>query len=689
VHRMLTFLCVLFVLASCANQPIVKLPRGPSTPWPANTVLTEPPTTANVRNHDDQAREKAAPRRAEYFSKTMPTKSSAESDPPKSMGPDGQRYELNFHDADVRTVIDAILGDMLHLNYVVSPDIHGKITFRTSEPIPRTSLLSALEAALMSVSAVIIDSEQSLNVVPAAQAPQRVIPAFTSESSNRPPPPGYAIEVVPLRYVGANEMKSFLESFVPRGTILRADETHGQLVVAGTSQERAAIMRTIASFDVNWLEGMHFAIYHLSERRPQEISSELKEIFQGKLGLFPNRVRLVSLNQIHAILGISRTQSDLALVGDWIRRLDVAKPGERRMYVYNVQNGSAASLVSALRRLMNDGSSTSSTPDLSTSSTDPIAPTTAKDASDLATNASHLVAIEETNSLLFYGTAHEYQVLSEALKQIDVLPRQVMIEAILAEVTLNNQLRYGVQWFFESGNNTVTLSATETGSTSSKFPGFSYIYSGSADARVVLNALQSETKVTILSAPKLSVLNNQKAMLQVGDQVPVVTQTSQSTSAPDAPVVNTVEMRDTGVILEVTPRVNENGNIILEVMQEVSEVAKTTSSGIDSPTIQQRKLHTVVATRDGYTVALGGLIRGTSNTGDTGIPILKDLPILGEAFKDNTHDTRRTELIVLLVPHVMRNQGETQAVVEALVSGLRSAADIANDGGALLLKREN
>src|SRR5690606_22099684 len=201
--------------------------------------------------------------------------------------------------------------------------------------------------------------------------------------------------------------------------------------------------------------------------------------------------------------------------------------------------------------------------------------------------------------------------------------------------------------------------------------------SGSADARVVLNALQSKTEVRILSAPKLSVLNNQKASLQVGDQVPIVSQTSQSTDSAGSPLVSTIEMRDTGVILEVTPRINENGNLILDVMQEVSEVARTTSSGIDSPTIQRRKIHSVVATHDGFTVALGGMIRENGVRIDSGIPLLKDIPFVGNLFKDNAIDSRRTELVILLVPHVMRNQRETQAVVDALVDGLEAASRLA------------
>jgi general secretion pathway protein D len=163
---------------------------------------------------------------------------------------------------------------------------------------------------------------------------------------------------------------------------------------------------------------------------------------------------------------------------------------------------------------------------------------------------------------------------------------------------------------------------------------------------------------------------------------------SQSTSTPGAPIVNSVQMRDTGVILEVTPRVSENGNVTLFVTQEVSDVTQTKSSGIDSPTIQRRRIQTVVSTRDGNTVALGGLIRESGSKGDSGIPLLKDIPILGNAFRTNTSDSRRSELIVLLVPHVMRNQEETQAVVDALVEGLDSAARTAEHARPITPKRK-
>lgn len=602
-----------------------------------------------------------------------------------------KRIEMNFQDADVRSVIDAVLGDMLKLNYSIAPQVQGKITLRTGRPILHDSVLPALEAALMSVSAAIIAQDGAFQVVPLENAAQRVRRAQRIDSSQQQAP-GYAIEIIPLRYVSAREIQRILESIAPKGSVLQADDTHNHLVIAGTSHDRAAIMQTIDGFDMDWLQGMSFALYKVEQTEPEQLISELRQIFLPPLELVTTRVRLVPIARMQSILGISKHRADLEMLESWIRKLDGAsKSGDRKLYIYNVQNGSAKDIAKSLQLVISGEilggrdarepvSSGSDKPQPGGSQIPAVQP-----AAQLPSggNQSRIVANDENNSLIIFATEKEYRTMRDALRQLDVMPRQVMIEAILAEVTLGDNLRYGVQWTFNSSANTMTLSAADSGGVNSQFPGFSYIYSGAANARLVLNALRSRTEVKILSSPKLTVLNNQKAELQVGDQIPVLTQVSQGTASPGAPIVTSIQMRDTGVILEVTPRISDNGNVVLEVTQEVSDVTTNTTSGIDSPTIQRRRLRSVVATRDGATVALGGLIREARNAGKTGVPLLGDLPVVGNLFRNNTTDGRRTELIVLLVPHVMRDHAGSQAVVDALIDSMSSVADFANNAKPL------
>ena len=180
------------------------------------------------------------------------------------------------------------------------------------------------------------------------------------------------------------------------------------------------------------------------------------------------------------------------------------------------------------------------------------------------------------------------------------------------------------------------------------------------------------TKVRVISSPKLVTLNNHEAQLQVGDQVPVTTQSSVSTTTTDAPIVNSVAMRDTGVILQVTPRVNKNGLVQLDISQEVSNSIPTTTSSIDSPTIQERRFSTTVVVKNGDTVALGGLITQNETRSHSGVPYLSRVPLLGALFRDTDDTKTRTELILLITPRVMRDDSEFQAVMDDLRNEFRS-----------------
>ena len=270
-----------------------------------------------------------------------------------------------------------------------------------------------------------------------------------------------------------------------------------------------------------------------------------------------------------------------------------------------------------------------------------------------------IIADQEKNAVVVLATPTDYKMVEQAIQRLDVAPLQVVIEATIAEVTLTDNLRYGLEWFFKGGSSTITLSDAATGAVAPT-AGFSYLLSASK-AQVVINALSAVTAVNIVASPQLLVLDNQTARLQVGDQVPIATQSAVQTITTTAPIVNSIEYRDTGVILEVKPRVNNGGTVFLDVSQEVSSVSTTASSSIDSPTIAQRRLRSTVAVADGETVALGGLIRTDRTRSKSGVPVLKDIPYFGALFSTTSVNTDRTELLVMLTPHVIHNAEDMQA----------------------------
>jgi general secretion pathway protein D len=290
-----------------------------------------------------------------------------------------------------------------------------------------------------------------------------------------------------------------------------------------------------------------------------------------------------------------------------------------------------------------------------------------------------IVANNDSNSLLVLATPAEFSVIEAALLRLDAPSRQVLIEASLAEVTLTDELRYGVQWNYNGKKGPITLSDSASGQIAQSFPGLSYLFTGSTSISAVLNALESVTKVRVISSPKLVTLNNHEASLEVGDQVPITTQSAISTTTSDAPIVNSVQMRDTGVILQVTPRVNKNGLVQLDISQEVSNSVPTTTSNIDSPTIQERKLSSTVVVKNGDTVALGGLITESVSKSKSGVPYLEKIPGLGALFRDTDNTTTRTELILLITPRVMRDDAEFQNVMDDLRNEFQSLKQVFQD----------
>jgi general secretion pathway protein D len=267
------------------------------------------------------------------------------------------------------------------------------------------------------------------------------------------------------------------------------------------------------------------------------------------------------------------------------------------------------------------------------------------------------------NAVLIEATPADYRRIMKVISALDVMPNQVLIEATIAEVSLNDDLKMGLRWYLERKNSSYTFTDAANGALGSVFPGFSYALTA-ANIATTLNTLSQVTDVNVVSSPSLTVMDNSTAILQIGDQVPITTQSAASVLGPGAPVVNSVSYRDTGVILSITPRINESGRVLLEIEQEVSTVVSTTSSGIDSPTIRQRRIRTSVVVSNGESLALGGMIQESKTLSRSQLPILGELPFLGNAFKSKDNKYGKTELIIVITPRVMRNLDEARQVTD-------------------------
>ncbi|MEQ1709903.1 MAG: type II secretion system secretin GspD [Hyphomicrobium sp.] len=272
-----------------------------------------------------------------------------------------------------------------------------------------------------------------------------------------------------------------------------------------------------------------------------------------------------------------------------------------------------------------------------------------------------VVPDEQNNALIITASSGEYKRIRQILGRIDAAPNQVMLEATIAEVTLNDQLRFGLRWFFEKGASEFRLTDLATSVIAPSVPGFSY-FINTPNVQVALNALGSITDVNVVSSPTLMTLDNKKAILQVGNEVPVATQSAVSVVTPGAPIVNSISYRNTGVILNITPRVSDSGRVLLEIEQEVSDVVSTDSSAIDSPTFQQRRVRTTVAVQDGESIVLAGMMQDRSSRARTQVPLVGDIPLIGNLFKNKNDTIARTELLIAITPRVVKDPGQIRGI---------------------------
>jgi len=580
---------------------------------------------------------------------------------------------LNFEDSDIREVAKTILGDMLNANYTVDPDVTGTVTLATTRPMSIDNVLPTLEVLLGMNDAVLTKTDGIFAVVPASKAKNGALSPQIGLASNR----GYQLLVVPLQYISAAQMQSILEPLLPQSSFINVDAARNLLLIGGARVELRQAQATVKVFDVDQMQGMSIGLFRLQNADADEIRSELETILGADSdGPLFNMVQFITISRLNALVVMSKQSSYLDEVQGWIERLDRSdESAGQNMYVYAVQNGRAENLAALLTDLFNarDGSRSVSTgPGSGARSPSPTV--AAGDRSNAPSSAPdgvgevRIIADEENNALVILATRADYAKIIAAVRRLDAMPLQVLVEATIVEVTLTDELSYGLQWFF---TNSIGDDKSGIGELFplTVDPSFSYtVLGGAGNVRGVLNLLAADAKLNVISSPSLMVLDNRTATIKVGDQVPIRTSetTSLSTSGTDPLVTSTIQYRDTGVVLEVTPRVNPGGMVMLEITQDVNDVDNTTTSAIDSPTIIQRSITTSVAVQSGESVVLGGLIRENESVSDSGVPGLRRIPGLGRLFSSKTTSTTRTELLVLITPTAISNMAEAREATQEM-----------------------
>ncbi|PPQ30048.1 type II secretion system protein GspD [Rhodoblastus sphagnicola] len=646
----------------------------------------------------------------------------------KPRKPRGEGVELNLVNLPIAEAAKIVLGDMQGVDYVVDPRLEGKVTAHTAHPVSKRQALDLFQSALRVSGAALVRSGHIYKIVPAEAAGGAGADVSVAGPRENNGLGGDSV-VAPLHYVSASEMKRVLDPIAAKGGVVRADEARRALVLSGSPQEIDALRDAISIFDVDTMRGMSFALVPVKSSDPAAMAEDLRAVFGSeKEGPMNGMIRFVGNKRLNAILVITSQRGYLDRARAWIQRLDGrAQTSEKQFYTYRVQNRPAKELLQVLTSMFasesggragssvsprqgqanvsaanngvfgqNGNPPTNPIGGLTSNATPSANPLDAAGKTDqLAAAASgsdssasngpqastlgddsrfRLAADEAKNALVIMASPADYHRILRVIETLDVLPNQVFIEATIAEVTINDSLHFGVEWFlnrakssgaFSTSSQTATAATDTLGNNllgagvGAAFPGFSYALRA-PNMQMTINALNAVTKVNIVSTPSLTVLDNHQAILQVGDQVPVA---SLQSATALGNTFTSVSYRDTGVILSITPHISESGRVMLQLVQEVSNVAPN-SGASTNPTIQQRKVSTQVVIHDGEALMLGGLMQNNHSNIANQVPVLGDIPIIGNAFKDKTDEADKTELLIMITPHVVRSAAEAREITE-------------------------
>lgn len=675
-------------LYGCAGTP--QRETAAETPMPATSVPAVAVAAPAARIADPLPEsDSVMPRREPEISQgsgSFINRSAATRGPAPAAGGD---VTLNFDDTAIAEVVKIVLGDILGENYVVDPAIKGSVSLKTSQPVKRDALLPILEELLKMNGAAMSWDGNFYRVAPltaAARSGQSPRLAQSGAQSG----PGYGIQIFPLRYISAKEMMKILEAMVPKENVMLVDEHRNLLVLSGTGRDLEGWRDTVEIFDVDWMAGYSVGVFPLQYADAQSISDELTRIIGEHMNAeSAGMIRIEPLDRLNALLVLTPQQRYLERMRVWIERLDRVgdEPGVR-LFTYEVKNRKAAELAAVLTDVFSgEGGlrSVARTPDLapgmkpvklSTVTGGDKGGAAAPPAAAGAQTQSlalpdggqvRIVADESNNSILVMSSARDYLLIESALKRLDVQEMQVLIEASILEVTLSDELSYGLEWYFKNtdiykgrfGEGLLDLNTTS--GIGPSIPGFSYTISASNGVvNAVLNALASDSKLNVISSPSLMVLDNRTARISVGDQVPVKTDTATTEAGV---IIESIQFKDTGVQLEVTPRINSGGLITMDIRQDVTDAGEQ-DIATGQRSFRQRNIQSTISIQSGDTVMLGGLITENATDSESGVPFLRDVPVLGAFFGRTSEISRRTELVVLITPRMVQSTGDARQLTE-------------------------
>lgn len=615
---------------------------------------------------------------------------------------DSQKIALNFDNADIYEVINS-LSDILGINYIIDPAVKGKVNIHTSGEISRNQLLPVLETIFDMNNISMVRSGNIYKIVPVKSATGEIVDIQEGRSIDLQSYDRTLVQVIPLQYVSSSEIVKIIKPFISKGGDIVEYKPGNILIIVDTAATINKIVGLINLVDIDSFEhtGIHF--FKIENAQVKELAAELETVFTS-FGIEKTTekgigLKFIPIERVSCILAVSAIPGIFKRVDHWIKILDVVDQGaEEQVFIYFVENGKAEEISDVLMKIYGDLSNAKkSTRTTSPKTRKTPTPKVASGNADTVTFIQgdiKIVTDETTNSIIVRSTPHDYNIIKKTIEKLDMIPKQVLIEVLIAEVTLGDKTKFGVEWALRGDAATIggykgqdktgiglELGGLGTSLASDLSSGFSYLFDSNR-LQAFLLAQADDNRLNILSSPHILAADNKEARIEVGEEVPIVTseyvpmeqETNTSTS-------RSIEYRNTGVILTVTPRINDKGLVAMDITQEVSEAGEVSEGGIQSPKISNRKAETSLVVQNGQTIIIGGLIKNQNENSVFGVPVLSKIPGIRLLFSRTTSKETKTELIILITPHVIENLDEADMITNEIREKMDNIKKLIKKGG--------
>lgn len=664
------------LLAACNTPPQTPLPR----------MVLPPKLVADAASAPVQAGAGAQTEAMPAPPRFDPAPRATPKLPPAPPGPASARepLHLNFEQVPLTTLVQIVYADVLGRVVQIDPKVMERrdlVTFRTPPATDPAQVENAMQLLLKSYGVAALDIGGMVRVLPdTAQTgflPEIRRGAALPETPERLRPVFQLVELEAVRNV---EVANWLKTLFGNRVNVAEDASRNAIVLSGSTDQVKAALEAIRMLDQPIMRGRSSLRVTPTYWSAPELAQTLTQVLAAEGYSMPGAgqpavqsggirypIVLLPVPATNSILVFSSSDEVLAHVRAWVVKLDQpsGQTGGKNLFTYTARHTSAESLARTVNELVLGGSTAA--PPAAAAAGAAVAGATG--AAQRSTGAGGRVMVDSnSNTLIFNTSAENYSQLLAMLRTLDQPSKAALIEVTVAEIRLTDDFKLGVEWLFnEAGVDAGSTVAGALGNLASTGAAGLTIrwLNGAGDQRLIVNALAGSNRATILSSPRVMARNGETARIQVGQEVPIITSQQTGVTGTTDGVLQTVQYRSTGVILSVKPSIFSGDRIDLDVSQEVS-AAQSTVTGVDiSPTISTRKVDTKLTLQHGSTVLLGGLIADGRTFGDSGVPGLKDIPVIGSLFKTDTRNTERTELVVLITPYIISNDSEAVEITEA------------------------